>query len=229
MKKNVTKLLTILLATIMLLSLCACGGESDSNEVEVGKTYDFGKYELVYRSACIMPDDEGADSLVVYFDFTNNSDSAASFGWTVFWTVTQGDEALEPNFVITNLETISYVGETSFTDIEPGTTVEVGNSFKLKNTTDEVKVNISDLLDKYSYNLTFNPAELERVDPRARLTLLRLAARSWMRLATRLALRWIATIPSLAGGLASGTAAGAFAPLPVTTKPLTVPGGIPVP
>lgn len=162
MKLKLSRILCPVLALLLALNLCACGG---NDPVEAGRHYNFGDYEVVYKSACIMPDDEGKDSFVVYFDFTNNSKSAGSYGWTIFEKVTQGNTQLEPSFVITNLETLDYIGETAFNDIEPGVTVEVSSSYQLSNTTDQIKLNISDLFDKYSYDLTFEPSELGRVEP----------------------------------------------------------------
>lgn len=166
MKKNVTKLLSFLLAAVLLLSLCACGGGEDKKEEgATSNRYDFGDYEVVFKSACIMANDMGEDSLVVYFDFTNNSDSAASYIWTIFEKLTQGDTELEPTFVLTNLETLNYIGETAVNEVEPGATLEVSSSYKLNNSTDKVKMTISDLFDNYTYDLTFDLSKLQRVEP----------------------------------------------------------------
>lgn len=166
MKKNVTKLLSFLLAAMLLLSLCACGGGEDKKEEgATSNRYDFGDYEVVFKSACIMANDMGEDSIVVYFDFTNNSDSAASYIWTVFEKLTQGDTELEPTFVLTNLETLNYIGETAVNEVEPGATLEVSSSYKLSNSTDKVKMTISDLFDNYTYDLTFDLSKLQRVEP----------------------------------------------------------------
>lgn len=171
MKKTTTRLLALLLALAMALTLCACGDKDEKKDkekdsVEDNKCYDFGDYQLVFKSACIVTDSDGVESFAIYFDFTNNSDSAASYGWTVFEKLTQGNTEMQTSFVVTDEETLTYIGETAFNDIEPGTTVEVGRSYELVNTTDTIKVHLSDLLDNYSYDLTFDPAELERVDLR---------------------------------------------------------------
>lgn len=160
MKKSVTRFLSILLAAAMLLSLCACGGEKEKGDANC---YDFGEYEVVYKGACIMTDIDGDDALVMAFDFTNRSDKTASYGWTVFEKAVQNKTELEYTTVFHDLETYSYVGEDSFTDIEPGATIEVGSSFKL-NGTDVVKMTISDLLDHYTYTITVDPSSLEHVE-----------------------------------------------------------------
>ncbi len=163
MKKNVTRMLSALLAAVLLLSLCACGGGKDSGS---DNRYDFGDYEVVYKGACIMTDVDGDDALVLTFDFTNNSDSAASYGWTVFETAVQEGTELEYTTVFSDLETFSCVGEDSFTDIEPGTTVEAGTTYKL-NGMGKVKMTISDLLDHYTYTITVDPSELDYVEAKS--------------------------------------------------------------
>lgn len=161
MKKHATKFLSILLAAVLMLSLCACGG--GKQESKQTNHYDFGDYEVVYKGACIMTDIDGDDALVMAFDFINNSDTTASYGWTVFEIAMQNKTELESTTVFNDLETYSYVGEDSFTDIEPGATIEAGTSFKLKGT-DEVKMTISDLFDHYTYTITVDPSTLEHVE-----------------------------------------------------------------
>lgn len=165
MKKRVSKLLSLLLAAVLLVSLCACGHGGKKNKKESGSTnrYDFGDYEVVYKGACIMTDIDGDDALVMAFDFTNNSDKTASYGWTVFEKAVQNEAELESTTVYTDLEVYSYVGEDSFTNIAPGTTIEAGTSFKL-NSMDEVQMTISDLLDHYTYTITVDPSGLEHVE-----------------------------------------------------------------
>ena len=75
MKQTKTKLLCLLLATLMLLSsLTACGKdkEKDSNLIKLGD------YELLYKGASIMEDSDGNDAIVLTLDFTNNSKENAS-------------------------------------------------------------------------------------------------------------------------------------------------------
>lgn len=159
MKKNVKKLFAVLLAAAMLMSLCACGGD-DAKESESGKSYDFGDYEVVYKGASIAADSDGNAALVMTFDFTNNSDKSAAYAWTVFDSAVQDDTALEYASVPDASASLGFVGEDSFTEVEPGGTMKVSTAFKL-NGTGKVQVTISDLLDHYSYTITVDPASLE--------------------------------------------------------------------
>ena len=74
MKQTKTKLLCLLIAVLMLLSLAACGKETatEPNLIKLGDC------ELLYKGACIMEDSSGNDAVVLTLDFTNNGKENAS-------------------------------------------------------------------------------------------------------------------------------------------------------
>lgn len=156
MKKRIV---CLLLAVLLTLSLCACGGKKSGDP----NHFDFGKYAVDYKGACLMYNESGADALVLTFDFTNNSKETASYGWTVYEKAEQNGAELESTYVITDMETFAGVSDQYFTDVEPEQTLEVSTAYKL-NGMSEVTFTMSDLFDKYTYTITVNPAELERVD-----------------------------------------------------------------
>ena len=88
--KRTSKLLCILLAALMLLSLAACGGgkPADPNLLKVGK------YELLYKGACIMKDYDGNDALVLTLDYTNNTDETDCYLLSIVESATQNGTEL---------------------------------------------------------------------------------------------------------------------------------------
>ena len=69
MKQTKLRILSALLAVLLLLGLAACGKAepSDPNKIKIGP------YELFYKGAKIMTDYDGNDAIVVTLDYTNNS------------------------------------------------------------------------------------------------------------------------------------------------------------
>ena len=132
MKQTKTKLLCLLLAMPMLLSsLTACGKDKakDSNLIKLGD------YELRYKGACIMEDSEGNDAIVLTLDFTNNGKENASYLWSVNETVMQHGTELEVATVVADYESYETVINSQFTDIAPGTTLEVQTAYVLRRET----------------------------------------------------------------------------------------------
>ena len=159
MKQTKTKLLCLLLAVLMLLSsLTACGKDKakDSNLIKLGD------YELLYKGACIMEDSDGNDAIVLTLDFTNNGKENASYLWSVDETVMQNGVELEVATVFTDYDTFETVIEGQFTEIAPGTTLEVKTAYVLKDAAAKVEVTFDQLFGKKSGKITIDPATLSR-------------------------------------------------------------------
>ena len=158
MKQTKTKLLCLLLAMLMLLSLAACGKETakDSNLIKLGD------YELLYKGACIMEDSDGNDAIVLTLDFTNNGKESASYLWSIDETLTQDGEELEVATVITDYSTFTAVIDKQFEEVAPGETLEVQTAFVLKDTTHPVKATFEQLLGKKNGTITIDPSTLSR-------------------------------------------------------------------
>ena len=160
MKRTKTKLLCLLIAALMLLSLTACGKETtkDSNLIKLDH------YELLYKGACIMEDSDGNDAIVLTLDFTNNSKENASYLWSVDETVMQNGVELDVASIITDYEDLETVVSDQFTDVAPGTTLEVRTAFVLKDTTSEVKATFEEFLGSKKGTITVDPTTLSRED-----------------------------------------------------------------
>lgn len=152
-----SKLFCTLLAVLMLFSFSACGKgkTSDPNLLELGD------YQLLFKDACIMTDAEDKDALVMTFDFTNNSEESTSYFWTIVETVTQGDEELEFTTVFID-DSLSGLSDSQFSEVAPGTTLEIQTSFTLKNTTDTVEAHFEPLLGGKDGTITIDPSTLSR-------------------------------------------------------------------
>ena len=158
MKQTKTKLLCLLIAALMLLSLAACGKETtkDSNLIKLGD------YELLYKGACIMEDSDGNDAIVLTLDFTNNGKENASYLWSVDETVMQNGVELEVANVFTDYDTFETVIEGQFTEIAPGTTLEVKTAYVLKDAAAKVEATFEQLFGKKKGTITIDPATLSR-------------------------------------------------------------------
>lgn len=159
MKKNHARLLCLLLAALMLLTLTACGGKepADPNLIKIGD------YTVLYKSAAIMVDDEGSDAIVLTLDYTNNSKENAPFWAVVFEKVMQGGVQLDTALVYPDPGSFVSITDDKFTDVAPGTTFEVHTSFVLRDATTPVEVHFSDLFDKKGGTITIDPTVLTRV------------------------------------------------------------------
>lgn len=161
MKQTKTKLLCLLLAMPMLLSsLTACGKDQakDSNLIKLGD------YELLYKGACIMEDSDGNDAIVLTLDFTNNGKENASYLWSVNETVMQNGTELEIAAVAADYESYETVINSQFTDIAPGTTLEVQTAYVLRDPTGTVEATFEQIFGKKSGKITVDPSTLSRVE-----------------------------------------------------------------
>ena len=158
MKQTKTKLLCLLIAALMLLILAACGKETtkDSDLIKLGD------YELLYKGACIMEDSDGNYAIVLTLDFTNNGKENASYLWSVDETVMQNGVELEVANVFTDYDTFETVIEGQFTEIAPGTTLEVKTAYVLKDAAAKVEATFEQLFGKKKGTITIDPATLSR-------------------------------------------------------------------
>ena len=161
MKQTKTKLLCLLLAALMLLSsLTACGKDKakDSNQIKLGD------YELLYKGACIMEDSDGNDAIVLTLDFTNNGKENASYLWSVNETLMQNGTELEVATIFQDYDNFETVVDSQFTDVAPGTTLEVRTAYLLQDTTSPVEATFEQFFGKKSGKITIDPTTLSRED-----------------------------------------------------------------
>jgi len=109
------KLLALVLAVVMLLSLAACGEKNKNpNLIKVDDC------QALYTGAWITKDYEGNDTIVIPFTFTNKSDETQSFLWSLFYTVTQDGVELDVTTVFESEDSYETLSDGIFEDVAPG-------------------------------------------------------------------------------------------------------------
>lgn len=152
-EKEKEKILSVILAMILVLSLAACGGrgktpgETGSDQAE---TIVLGDHTAVFKGYTLTKDEDGRDALCLTYDYTNGSKNEQSFAWAFFYEATQCGEDLDfPGFD----ENGEKLEENLEENIRKGQTIEVKFGIALVNTTDDVTIHFSDL-DDHEYTQT---------------------------------------------------------------------------
>ena len=163
MKQTKLRILSALLAVLMLLGLTACGKAepSDPNRIQIGS------YELFYKGAKIMTDYDGNDAIVVTMDFTNNSKENTSYLWSFIETATQNDAELTGATIFLSEDSFETVTDSQFSEVAAGETLEVQLAYVLADLTSEVELQWEELLGSKSGKLTIDPSTLTREEPEA--------------------------------------------------------------
>ena len=163
MKHTKLRILSALLAVLMLLGLAACGKAepSDPNRIKIGS------YELFYKGAKIMTDYDGNDAIVVTLDYTNNSKEANSYLWSFVETVKQNGTELTGATIFLSEDSFDTVTDSQFSEVAPGETSEVQLAYVLTDLTSEVELQWEELLGAKSGKPTIDPTTLTREEPEA--------------------------------------------------------------
>ncbi len=94
--------------------------------------------KVVYKESKIEKDKSGKDCLVVYFDYTNNSDENQAFLYAFTVTVFQNGVELDGSWFQVNEET-----ENDDKKIQPGTTITVAQAFTLNESRDAATIQVT--------------------------------------------------------------------------------------
>ena len=146
------KILSIVLAMLMVLSLAACGGKGNGSDAggDKAETIVFGKYTAVFKGYELTKDEDGRDALCLTYDYTNGSKEEQSFAWAFLYEATQCGEDLDfPGFDENGEKLEKNLEE----KIGKGQTIEVKIGIALVNTTDDVTIHFSDF-DDHEYTQT---------------------------------------------------------------------------
>lgn len=102
--------------------------------------------KAVYLRSEIVEDYNGADTIAVYFDFTNNGTKEDSFGWAYYYAITQGDTELESTSVFPDNDSPELADDV-YTDIAPGESIEICLTYLLTDLETPVTITFTDMMD----------------------------------------------------------------------------------
>ncbi len=153
--KKISIILTALL--IALFMVFAMGSSEDKNEtsdqgsgsVEATKAPEdktsLGDYSVVIDSCRLAKDYEGKDVIIVKYIFSNvSNEESISFMVALSDKVFQNGIGLE-SAIVTD-DSANYDSGNQMKDIKKGATLEVEAAYVLENTTDNVDVEVSELI-----------------------------------------------------------------------------------
>lgn len=100
---------------------------------------NLGNFVCNVKESVITTDYEGNPALVVTYEFTNNSDEAASFDLSIADTAFQNGVSLEMAF----MDDLEYEDK----EIKPGVTIDVQKAYVLNDTENSVEIELSELFN----------------------------------------------------------------------------------
>ena len=139
--------------------------QSEINTAEISETSEpitsesvsdsgqLGDYVVSIKNCEVIKDYEGKPALRVYFDFTNNSDEAANFMFTMITKAFQNGVELETAMVMDTVDE----DDNSMKDIKPGVTLTCTSCYALSDSS-SVEIEVSEIFsfDDSCLSKTFN-------------------------------------------------------------------------
>ncbi|WP_130838142.1 DUF5067 domain-containing protein [Lachnoclostridium sp. Marseille-P6806] len=158
--------LALLLSLMIILSglFTGCGGKKEPEDPNL---ITVGKHEALYTGSRIMTDSDGNDAIAIYYQYTNNSKEAASFEWSMFYSVFQNGEELEYAPLFVSEDSYDILGEDNSLDIDPGRTKEVILTYALNDLTTPVEVRFEALIGDEKDSHTIDLSTVERAESAA--------------------------------------------------------------
>lgn len=144
------KLLTLLLALLMVFSLAACDIEDSSqgsdsvDSVQNTINTSLGDYEVEIKSCRLAEDYEGKPIAIITYGFTNNSENPSSFYISLEDEVFQNGIGLNKCYVAD--KSAKYDDSNMSKEIKKGSTLDVEVAYILNDTTTDLEVEVSELI-----------------------------------------------------------------------------------
>lgn len=167
---------TICLLIAFTLFGCSGGESADSgassnatteNAKEANNVFNIGDYTAEFTKAEIGEDAGGEPALLVHYKFTNNSKDSQSFIWAFTNKAFQNGVQLDTATVWKSEGSFDTVSDSTFSDIQPGISLDVCETYVLQDTTTPVTVEVTGLLSDKKKSFEINPAELDEFTPGA--------------------------------------------------------------
>ena len=130
--------------------------ETESETEEPTTEFTYGKMTVKYLRHEITENEMGEDVLIVYYEFTNNSNDNESFIYSFSDTCFQNGVQLDNSFFHANEQTRNADRE-----IQPGTTIEVASAFDIGDSRDTVTLEVEPWASFTSNKLLTLELELE--------------------------------------------------------------------
>lgn len=116
-------------------------GEQETEPTDPNKV---GKYSVVIDSYRIVTDKYEKPAIIVKYIFTNNSDEAASFMWSISTDLFQNGIGLDEAYYFDS--SVNYSSDNRNKSIKNGATIEVEVAYTLNDTTSDVEVEVTEYL-----------------------------------------------------------------------------------
>lgn len=130
--------------------------ETESETEEPTTEFTYGKMTVKYLRHEITENEMGENVLIVYYEFTNNSNDNQAFIYSFSDTCFQNGVQLDDSFFHANEQTRNADRE-----IQPGTTIEVASAFDIGDSRDTVTLEVEPWASFTSNKLLTLELELE--------------------------------------------------------------------
>lgn len=152
-KKKTIIIISVIAAILIIIGVIGSAGSSDENKPDTASTNssvkadtteasnnEIGDYKCVVKSAKLTKNWEGKDTVLLTYEFTNNSSNPASFDVALIDRVYQDGIGLETTFLSND--------DTDYLDVQikPGVSKDVRKAYILRNTTTDLEVEIEELI-----------------------------------------------------------------------------------
>lgn len=152
-KKKRLIIIAVIVAVLIIVAVIGSAGGSDekntntpstNSSVEADKTEvsnnTIGDYGCVVKSAKLTKNWEGKDTVLLTYEFTNNSSNPASFDIALIDHVYQAGIGLETTFLSDD--------DTDYLDVQikPGVSKDVRKAYVLRDTSTDLEVEIEELI-----------------------------------------------------------------------------------
>ena len=141
----------VLMLLILTCTLTACIVESGTEDQGSGSADNsnsssskLGDYEVVIDSCRLAEDYEGKPVVIVKYQFTNNSDNASAFCWTLEANVFQNGIGLNESYVVD--DSANYSSDNQIKEIKKGATLAVEVAYELNDATTPIDVEVSEYI-----------------------------------------------------------------------------------